>query len=427
MNFALLPPRYQLVEILTRIYNQRLTTVSGGNLSIRDTNGDVWITPASIDKGALSVEDIVCVRQDGTIIGRHSPSSEYPFHRLIYDTRPDIQALVHAHPPALVAFSIVRQVPNTRINPQSYEICGEAGYAPYALPGSYELGQKIADTFAEGFSTVILENHGVVTSGEHLLQAFQRMETLEFCAQINIRAAQFGNFRTLSPEEIQQFDEMHAPFPEFTPTERTSHELELRLQICKFLQRAYDRFLMTSTIGTVSARVQDNNFLITPYGMDRKYLEPHHLVMIQDNQREVGKVPSRAVNLHSTLYQQHPEINCIMSAQPPHAITYSLVYERFDTRTIPESYIVLREMPVAPYGVQYQNPDAISAMISADIPIILMQNDAVLATGSSILQAFDRVEVAEFSAQSLLSTLNIGELKPISEQDLDALKKKFFG
>src|SRR5262245_31522612 len=111
MDFSMLPPRHQLTDMLTRIYQQGLTTTSGGNLSILDANGDLWITPAGVDKGALTPEDIVCVHADGTLEGRHRPSSEYPFHRMIYAARPDVRALVHAHPPALVSFSIVRKVP----------------------------------------------------------------------------------------------------------------------------------------------------------------------------------------------------------------------------------------------------------------------------------------------------------------------------
>jgi L-fuculose-phosphate aldolase len=425
MNFSLLPPRHQLVETLTRIYQQGLTTVSGGNLSIRDDNGDIWITPAGIDKGTLTPDDIICVHPDGTAEGRHRPSSEYPFHRMIYEARPDIRALVHAHPPGLVAFSIVRKVPETRINPQSRDICGDIGYAPYATPGSEALGANIAAEFGKGVNAVILENHGVVTAGSDVLQAFQRFETLEYCAQINIRASALGNFQSLSDEQIALFFHPQHDMPEFTPQRRSSRELELRLQICHFVGRAYERRLMISTGGTVSARVDNESFLITPYGVDRKYVEPEDIVLIRDGQRETGKTPSRAVKLHEAIYRAHPAIQSVMSAQPPNATTYAIAARPFDTRTIPESYILLREMPVAPYGIQYQYPEQIAALVATSTPVILLQNDSVLTTGSTILEAFDRIEVAEFSAQALIQTLSIGQLVPIGEQDISDLKKKF--
>ena len=110
-------PRDEILEMMARIYRYRMTTTSGGNLSIREANGDVWITPARVDKGGLRREDIVLVRADGVIEGHRSPSSEFPLHQAIYRSRPDVAGIVHAHPVALVAFSLVGQVPDTRPSP----------------------------------------------------------------------------------------------------------------------------------------------------------------------------------------------------------------------------------------------------------------------------------------------------------------------
>ena len=98
MNFDLLHPADQLVMLMERIYRYGMTTTSGGNLSILDENGDIWITPGSVDKGSLSRKDIIQVKPDGTVIGIHKPSSEFPVHSGIYKSRPDIKAVLHAHP-----------------------------------------------------------------------------------------------------------------------------------------------------------------------------------------------------------------------------------------------------------------------------------------------------------------------------------------
>ena len=141
-------PAERLVNAMARIYQYRMTTTSGGNLSIRDEDGSIWITPARVDKGSLRVEDIVRVLPDGTTEGRHKPSSEFPFHRMIYQKRPDLKAIVHAHPVALVAFSICGQTPDTRLFTKARAVCGEVGFAPYALPGSNLLGERIAEVAA---------------------------------------------------------------------------------------------------------------------------------------------------------------------------------------------------------------------------------------------------------------------------------------
>src|SRR5581483_9928731 len=126
---------------------------------------------------------------DGSTHGPHRPSSEFPFHQAIYRARPDLRAIVHAHPVALVAFSICRKVPDTSLFPQAGHVCGNVGYAPYALPGSEQLGRRIAEVCARGFDCVMLENHGVVIGGATLGQAFQRFETLEFTAKTIVKAS----------------------------------------------------------------------------------------------------------------------------------------------------------------------------------------------------------------------------------------------
>ena len=91
LDTILMHPRDQITMIIDKVYRSGLTTTSGGNISVIDENGDVWVTPSAIDKGSLRPSDIICVRKNGTIEGRHKPSSEYPFHIAIYKARPDIK------------------------------------------------------------------------------------------------------------------------------------------------------------------------------------------------------------------------------------------------------------------------------------------------------------------------------------------------
>jgi L-fuculose-phosphate aldolase len=171
--FSLLHPRDQIVAIMERIYAHEMTTTSGGNISVRDENGDVWITPARVDKGSLRRQDIVRISPNGDLDGTHPPSSESPFHLRIYDVRPDLHAVIHAHPSALVSFSICGQVPDTRLFPEAWQVCGPVAFAPYALPGSIKLGARIAEQCGSKLrpNCVVLENHGVVVGGENLARA----------------------------------------------------------------------------------------------------------------------------------------------------------------------------------------------------------------------------------------------------------------
>lgn len=130
---SLIHPRDEIMLTMSRIYGYRMTTTSGGNLSIRDEEGNIWISPARVDKGSLTRRDIVCVKPDGTVDGPHPPSSEFPFHKAIYEARPDITAIVHAHPVALVAFSICQSAPNTKLFHQTHSVSGKVGFAPRAI------------------------------------------------------------------------------------------------------------------------------------------------------------------------------------------------------------------------------------------------------------------------------------------------------
>jgi len=425
MKYHLMHPRDQLVNIMNRIYNGGMTTLSGGNLSIKDENGDIWITPAAVDKGKLRPQDIMCVHEDGQMEGPHRPSSEYPFHVTIYEHRPDLRAIVHAHPPALVSFSIAREVPDTSIIPQAQRVCGPVGYAPYALTGSQQLGDHIAATFGQGFDVVLLENHGIVTGGGNLLEAFQRLETLDFCARTLMQATGLGEVNTLTNEQLAPFDRRDHFLPEFTPAGHSSHERELRQQLVDVIHRAYDRQLMISTEGVASARVGPDTFLITPTGLDRRNLDIEDLVLVQNGRREVGKLPSRSVRLHQEVYQRRPEINCLILAQSPSAMAFAISSGHFDTRTIPESYILLRSIPRIRHGAQYSDPEEIAAALSLQAPVLIIENDSILVAGQHILRAFDRLEVAEFSARSLIDTATIGPMAPISGDDIAALERAF--
>lgn len=136
-------PVEQINVIIGRIYRGGMTTTSGGT------------SPFAIKTGIYGLPRRGWIKDpyhEGYHAGEkgwhdylpHRPSSELPFHRAIYEARPEITAIIHAHPPALVAFSIAGIVPDTKIVPQAHHICGDVGFAPYGTPGSEDLGEKIA-------------------------------------------------------------------------------------------------------------------------------------------------------------------------------------------------------------------------------------------------------------------------------------------
>lgn len=421
-------PAEQITTIIGRIYRSEMTTTSGGNLSIMDENGDMWITPASIDKGSLTPADIMCVKADGTIVGPHRPSSEYPFHKAIYKMNPNIHSVVHAHPPGLVTFSMVHQVPDTSILPQAHAVCGPVGFAGYAIPGSELLGQKIVAEFQKNpdYKAVVMENHGVVVAGTDIADAYRRFETLELCARTILNAKTLGEPKYLSEEQIRQNDKAaNTPLPHFSGAEHPSDERAIRTEICKIVRRACAQHLMCSSYGTASIRWKGNDFLITPADKQRWDLEPEDIVQVKDGMVEEGKNASRAAALHYEIYRRNPKVNSIILTQSPALMGFCTTGVKFDVRTIPESWIFLQDIPTFPFGSQYNEHRAELVDEFQKRPFVMVENDCVIVTGDQLINTFDRLEVADFSARSLILAAPLGKLNPITDDEIEKLRVAF--
>jgi L-fuculose-phosphate aldolase len=418
-------PRDEILATMERIYDYRMTTTSGGNLSLRGEDGDIWITPTRVDKGSLRPADIVRVRRDGTVDGPHPPSSELPLHLAIYQSRPDLRGIVHAHPVALVAFSMVHDVPNTRLFHKARTVCGEVGFAPYELPGSEALARNVEGTFRQGYYCVILENHGVVAGGSSLQEAFHRFETLEFTAKTIIKARQIGTVRYLTDEEIELAAQRPTSLPELKRKAPTSLEKELRRRLCEFVRRAYRQRLFISTQGSFSVRVDESSLLITPFHVDRGMLDAPDLVLVSHGKSEAGKLPSLATGNHEAIYRQHPEFRAVINAYPINATAFSVTGVALDTRTIPESYVVLPQIRQVRYGLQFQDSEELARLVSPRQPAAILENDGVLVTGSDILEAYDRLEVLESTAEALINCRALGALAPMSDEATRQLDKAF--
>jgi L-fuculose-phosphate aldolase len=426
LDTKLMHPRDQITLIIGRIYKRGLTTTSGGNISIIDENGDIWVTPSAVDKGSLRSSDIICVKKDGTIIGPHKPSSEYPFHKAIYDDRPDIKAIIHAHPPALVSFSIVRGIPDTNVISQAKHVCGPIGYADYELPGSKALGDKIGLEFKKGFNAVIMENHGTVVGGSDMIDVFNRFETMEFCARTILNAKTIGEPYYLTDEQIASFEEQSPILlPEMIKVDYPSDEREKREEICRIVRRACDQGLMISTYGTISVRWRANDFLITPTNKSRWDLQLSDVIQIKDGHREPGKLHSRSVWLHQQIYNALPHVNSIIITQSPYLMAYGVTHKSIDVRTIPESWIFLQDVPLVPFGSYFKGKTIIPEVLQIGNPALIIENDSVLVTGDKLLSTFDRLEVAEFSAKSLVMAAPIGKMVPINDTQVEELRKVF--
>ena len=199
--------RAETAYFMRRLYRQCLTTTSGGNLSRRVSATEVVVTASKSDKAELQPEQVGIVTMDGeSLTPELSLSIETSMHLAIYRMRPDVDAIVHAHPVTASAFCATRVRLGTHYTAEGYAIVGDPVFVPYELMGSAELALRVAEGVAGGALCALLENHGVLTVGTTLLQAFDRLEVLEVAARHTVLLRQLGQGRELQARQLDELD-----------------------------------------------------------------------------------------------------------------------------------------------------------------------------------------------------------------------------
>ena len=425
MKFFTLSPAEQVAAIMRRVYDRGLTTATGGNISVLDENGDIWITPKGFDKGSLTAEDIVCVHPDGTYTGRHAPSSEIFFHRATYRARPDFRAVVHAHPVFCIAFSLTRTMPRVDLLPDTLSRCKNMRLSEYAMMGSPELGENMYAAFSKGADVVFLENHGVCVGGGNLLAAYQLFETIEYAAKLDLLSHKLSDPRKVTQEQLSLWDARTAPETRTQRCAASEKESEIRVEMLQKLRRGCEHALLLGSLGVCSARVDAQSFLITPDGMDNALLEAEDLVLVRDGKPEADKQPARETALHAEIYARHAEINAVFSAAPAHVAAFMSADAPFETSTVPESFYMLRAVPKYTMEEFCCAPENAAARFSSKTPVVLFENSRIVTTGATLFTAFDRLEVAEATAASILVAREAGSVIFLSEGEIQALKTTF--
>ena len=435
-------PSEVLSEAIGEIYRGRMTTTSGGNFSMRDEEDGaaLWITPAGVDKGNLTPADMIRVFADGASEGDHRPSSEFPIHRSIYQKRSGVQAIIHAHPPALVAYALARKSPDFTALPQIQAVCGAVGYADYRLPGSEVLGDVIAQEFEAGANVVVMENHGVVVAGKSMREAFLRLNAAELCAQSILDAARLGGAQSADADEVARVLG-HGQLP-VGSTDESSDSLIAAAEVSRgelsdLVHRACRQGLMPRSYGSLSQRLAGNDFMITPHAMARPGVRAQDFIWMRDGDAvnaentETGSAmssPSLSWALHEEIYKAHPEVDSIIITQTPSLMAHAVAHQRLDVTTNPESWVFVREVAQLPYGSQVPVGDEVSRVVQAlgsECPVVLIDNESVVVTGGPIMQTFDRLEVSEFTAQSVLLAKLIGSAVDMESEKITELRAAF--
>lgn len=211
--------RKDVARFMRRLYDRGLTTASGGNISVRADKG-IFITPSSLDKGMIKGKQIGRLAYNGkNLTPELRPSIESAMHLAIYKKRPDVNAIVHAHPPVATSFTAMRKKIICTLIAEARAILGTPVLAPYALMGTEELAAAAAaaavgsglDLTGQASSqpnVILLENHGIVCLGKDLLAAFDRMEVLEAAARMTLITHLMDSVKPLNKKQLREIDHL---------------------------------------------------------------------------------------------------------------------------------------------------------------------------------------------------------------------------
>jgi L-fuculose-phosphate aldolase len=196
--------RQQICEIGRLMYQKGWVASNDGNLSIKLSADRYLCTPTNISKGMMTPDDLIIVDASGTKVeGRRERTSEIMMHLTIYGMRPDVGAVVHAHPPISTGFAVSGRPLNQAILPEVVVMLGCVPLADYGLPGTPALSETLKP-FIPKHDAILLGNHGAVCSGQQIWQAFFRMETLEHVARIALVAEMLGGPKLLPRAEVDK-------------------------------------------------------------------------------------------------------------------------------------------------------------------------------------------------------------------------------
>lgn len=193
----------QIVEIGKRIWQRGYVASNDGNISVMLNDDELLTTSTGVSKGFMTTDMIIKCDKKGNIISGNSkyrPSSEVKMHLEVYKERPDVKSVVHAHPPYATSFAVAGIPLNKCVLPEAVIVIGAVPIAPYGLPSTMEIPDAIRPLIKNS-DAILLENHGALTLGSDLLNAYHKMETLEHTANIVWKAIQLGNVNVMPEEE----------------------------------------------------------------------------------------------------------------------------------------------------------------------------------------------------------------------------------
>ena len=198
----------EICEVGHKIYNDGFVAANDGNISVKVSDNEYYCTPTGVSKGDLTPDMIIRIDGKGNKIeGRLNPSSEIKMHLRVYQERPDVNAVVHAHPPVATAFTVAGILLDKYILPEAVLTIGFVPTCEYGTPSTMEIPDSLMP-YIQNHDAFLLKNHGALTVGNTLKRAFFTMEEVEFNAKICKYAMELGNIEEIPCDQLEKLMEL---------------------------------------------------------------------------------------------------------------------------------------------------------------------------------------------------------------------------
>lgn len=218
--------KQEICEVGHRLYAHGFVAANDGNISVKLSDNEFYCTPTGVSKGSLTPEMIIKIDAEGNKLeGTLNPSSEIKMHLRVFRERPDVNAVVHAHPPVATAFTVAGIPLDRYILPEAVLTIGDVPTCAYATPSTMEIPDSLMPYIQE-HDAFMLQNHGALTVGNTLTRAFFTMEEVEFNAKIMKYAMELGRIQEISEEKMYELMDLRARFglPGKHPGYKTAEE-----------------------------------------------------------------------------------------------------------------------------------------------------------------------------------------------------------
>lgn len=212
MEQSLFSVKNDIVIVGKRMYDRGYVASNDGNISARLDKERVLITPTGVSKGFMKPEDLIIVDYNGKVItGTKKPSSEVMMHLQVYKDRPDVNSVCHSHPPYATGFAVAGIPLDKCVLPEVVISLGAVPLIEYGTPGTEEFYKPVLPLLND-YDAFLLANHGALTVGKDVVNAFHKMETIEHFAHIAFVAQQLGHLNTLNKDQVQKLTDLRAKF-----------------------------------------------------------------------------------------------------------------------------------------------------------------------------------------------------------------------